>query len=181
MKKKNLFILTGIGVLLIIGILNYSGFCFKKLHYLSDNEKIRMAIAAINKKETKTFFNTKLTPFKYRISIPYHDVDSFLSKNPDCCSVVPYAGFESVTDEPVPPSFFERICGRYNSAVRIQYTYLYLEGPIDEDGNKGPVQQYTENRIGDFHMNNCGESTTTWLNEISDMHGTFYMKKDWNK
>lgn len=181
MKKKKLFILTGFGVLALIGILSYSGFCFKKMRYISDNEKIRIAIAAINKNKTKTYFNTDFKPYKYRISIPYPDVDTFLAENPSCCSVVPYAGFGSETDEPVPPGFSERILGRYNCAVRIRYTYVYLEGPLDEDRNKGPAQKYTEERIGDFHMNNCGESTTTWLSEISDISGTFYMKKDWDR
>ena len=167
MLKK--IILGGLALFCIYGALNYSGFCFKKMRYLSDDEKIRMAIAVVNKIGGRHY--TGEGPVKYMETIPYESVDVFLRENPDCCTVVPFAGFKNVTGLAWPPTFWERFCGQYNSAVRIRYTRRYIEWPIDKHKRIGSGQRREEFLIGDYHIDNCGEGTQhTALSEIAKFY-----------
>jgi hypothetical protein len=56
------------------GGLNISGYCFAKHSYLSDKEKIHIAVAYAFKRGFKGIHD-------------YQDVEDFLANNPDCCSV----------------------------------------------------------------------------------------------
>ena len=173
-KVLRVLFVTWLVLFLIYGALNYSGFCFKEMRYLSDEEKIRIAVAKVNKMGGWRHLKELGWPSnRYKKIIPYESVDAFLQENPDCCTIVPYAGFEHVTDEPVPPSFWERFFGIYNSAVRIQYTRRYIEGPLDKNKKMGPGEKHEEFLIGDYHIDNCGEGTrSTSLSKIAVFYTT---------
>lgn len=139
-KKVAIFILV---LLLMIGILSYSGFCIKNMGYLSDEEKIRIAVKFILKdnkvyKRTSDIDNVR----------PYHDVDEFLKDNPDCCQV----GFKFMSCS----SFFRcfelftlpAIFGRHSDQVFIKYVSPYAE----EIRDTGSYYKSKEN----IAITNCG-------------------------
>ena len=119
-------------LLMVFGSLNYSGFCFKEMRYLSDEEKIRGAIAANhtikgNQKWRRSSYDKLGRVSEYEVVIPYADVDEFLRENPNCCRVI-YKGFA----DDRPPGFFEKIFGTCNYGVRMTYTYRYIKKPLKE-------------------------------------------------
>jgi hypothetical protein len=119
----------------LAGALNYSGFCFKEMRYLSDEEKIRKAISAnYTIKGNDSYWYSWESPRSasdrveiYRKIIPYDDVDAFLRENPNCCTVI-YKGF---ADDPA-PSFWQRVTGHFNYGVRMKYTEKYIEKHLKE-------------------------------------------------
>ncbi len=164
MKKLLLnFWLWPFFIFIVYGFLNYSGFCFKEMRYISDEEKIRNAIAVVNKIGGATYIGKDGFPDKYREIIPYEDVDDFLDKNPKCCEIIPYIGFDSLTDDPYPPSFWDRVFDNYNLAVRIRFKRVYVEGRLekgirgtwDKNFRRGLERKYEETVIVDYGMTNC--------------------------
>ncbi len=148
--------------------LNYSGFCFKEMRYLSDDEKIRMAINHLNKptyfydhEDPSYWYSSgikKGTPNRYQKKIPYESVDAFLDENPGCCTLIPKdANYNGVDYEERPPTFWERILGKYNYAVKVKYVMRYVEGPLDEKGKEGIGQRYEKTVQSVYNASNCGE------------------------
>lgn len=170
-------------IFIVYGSLNYSGFCFKEMRYLSDEEKIHKAIAANHtiKGNANYWYSWGYIPSMpgkndtYRQIIPYEDVDAFLRENPNCCYVIrkglklPYIGF---ADDPA-PSFWERVFGHCNFGVRLQYTEKYIEKhlkvPIEPNakGQKEKRDKLLEEVVGQegkrfikdgiFIAGNCGK------------------------
>ncbi len=172
-KVLRIIFFTWLVLFFIYGALNYSGFCFKEMRYLSDEEKIRIAVAKVNKMGGGHYSKPQEGFFKYIKVVPYESIDAFFHENPDCCTIVPYAGFEHVTGVAWPPTFWERFFGIYNSAVRIQYTRRYIEGPLDKNKKMGPGEKHEEFLIGDYHIDNCGEGTrSTSLSKIAVFYTT---------
>jgi hypothetical protein len=148
------FLFVG-GVLLIIFIyfgLNYSGFCFAEMRYLSDEEKIRAVFDYQNSRNTLPLDNApdpkhvKDKSFDgYNLAhIKYKSFDEYIALYPECCSVNPGGPYE------VPPAkFLDRIFG-YNSGdvVVINFHVRYL----DENGSLKTVENRFEN-----YLQNCGQ------------------------
>lgn len=70
--------------------LNYSGFCFKEMRYLSDREKFRIVFEALNFKKTlrvEAIGKDNLRFFKPYKRIKYESFEQFMEMNPDCCKV----------------------------------------------------------------------------------------------
>jgi hypothetical protein len=111
--------------------LNYSGFCFEEMRYLSQEDKVRAVFDSLNNQE-------KIDKIKH---IKYKSFDEYLKENPDCCVVNP-----SYTDLPT-PSQIERLFGYYSGdIVRIKYKMRY----IDTNG-KLKVQKL----VNDSLLSNC--------------------------
>ncbi len=133
MIKK--IILGGLVLFCIYGALNYSGFCFKKMRYLSDEEKIRSAIEFVNEAKVANmrihYDENSGKPVRWFKRLPYDkDIASFIADNPDCCQIIPkQRGWHD--DTPV-PSFLHRIAGKYNYIVIVKGTFRYVTGPIVE-------------------------------------------------
>ena len=132
--------------LFLCGALISSGFCMKKMRYLSSEERIRLAFDSIN---SATELRVKIPGkgFEDRQFIGYSSFDEYLKKNPDCCAVNPPGG----SDLP-PPSVFASMFGYHSGKyVRISYKIRYL----DDNGNKlSRVIQI------DQPQRNCGEVVT---------------------
>ncbi|MFN6571546.1 hypothetical protein [Dendronalium sp. ChiSLP03b] len=112
-------------ILLLIGLLstiltiyfslNYSGFCFAKLRYLSDEEKIKLAFDSLNSAEK---LSIQIAGERQdRKFIKYKSFDEYIKENPDCCVINPPGG----SDLPL-PEYLERIFGYHSgNYVRINF------------------------------------------------------------
>jgi hypothetical protein len=115
--------------------LNYSGFCFAKMRYLSDEERFRMVFDYQNDR-------TDLGRSSYNY-IKYESFDEYIKENPDCCSINTGGPYEIRQ-----PSFLDRIFG-YDApdVIVIKFKVRYL----DENGNKRSFETHFENTL-----QNCG-------------------------
>ncbi|MBD2244813.1 hypothetical protein [Nostoc sp. FACHB-888] len=138
MKK---FLFVG-GVLLILFIyfgLNYSGFCFAEMRYLSNEEKIRAVFDYQNSRDTLPIKN-----FPDPKHIKYKSFDEYIALYTKCCSVNPGGPYE------VPPTkFLDRILG-YDSGdvVVINFKVRYL----NENGSLETAEVRFDN-----YLQNCGK------------------------
>jgi hypothetical protein len=143
----------------VYGSLNYSGFCFKELRYLTNEEQILRAITevSVGRCEGGALINAETRKVDLiRKPMPYESVDAFLKKNPDCCMLIPKNGIYG--DEYTPPSFWDRVFGYYNHVVTVKYVQKYFEIPVAQNGEKG-VGQVREKYIeGGVYSGNCGQS-----------------------
>lgn len=145
----NQWILIG---LILFFTFNYIGFCFKSFRFLSDEEKIRLAVIDVGK-DDYSGRGTRLNGSRYiKKIIPYPSTEEFFKQNPNCCQVV-YKHF----NDDIPPSFFERLFGVYSYGVRMTYTEKYIMSSIDKNG-KISQGQIGQRQIKDsfFTAGNCG-------------------------
>jgi len=139
-----IFLTIGLPTLFLVTFfgLNYSGFCFEKMRYLSKEEKIRAVFNYQNNRSSSLLrFVDNANPKEY---IWYKSLEQFIAENPDCCHVNPGGPYG------VPPSsFWDRIFG-YDSGdvVVIDFKVRYL----DEKGNRGFEEVQFEN-----FLTNCGK------------------------
>jgi len=136
------FVFIGIPltVLLVYFGFNYSGFCFAKMRYLSDKEKIKLAFDSLNSAEE---LRIKIAgKMQYHKFIKYESFDKYIEENPDCCEINPSGG----SDLP-PPEYLERIFGYHSGKyARINFKVRYL----DETG-----LQKSQNVRADIPLKNC--------------------------
>jgi len=132
------------GILLLGGILNYSGFCFKEFRYLSSKEQMESLFNIWN----SSFGESILIDGEYKIlerKNRYASFDEFLVKHPDCCEINPGGPYDMG-----PPNFIDRITGHDSGSI---IRFKFNEEFIDEDG-----KIITEEiKILDG-LQNCGES-----------------------
>jgi hypothetical protein len=113
--------------------LNYSGFCFDEMRYLSQEDKVRAVFDDLNNQK-------EIRKIKH---IKYKSFDEYLKENPDCCVVNP-----SYTDLPA-PSLINRLFGYYSGDyVRIKYKMRYL----DTNG-KLKIQELVDDSL----LGNCSD------------------------
>ncbi|MDJ0615782.1 MAG: hypothetical protein QNJ63_03375 [Calothrix sp. MO_192.B10] len=118
--------------------MNYSGFCFAQMRYLSDEEKIRSVFDYQNARSELPI------NFKYYEHIKYESFDEYIKENPDCCKINSKRGH----DVPV-PWFLDRIFG-FNSGdfIFIDFKMRY----VDEKGKQRIKTLNFENAV-----QNCGK------------------------
>ncbi len=117
--------------------LNYSGFCFAQMRYLSDEEKIRSVFNYQNAR--KSLYANEL-----REHIPYKSFDEYIKENPDCCKINSKRGHDVPS-----PSFVDRIFG-FNSSdfIFTDFKRRY----VDEKGKQIIKEFSFGNSVG-----NCGK------------------------
>ncbi|NEU84537.1 hypothetical protein [Nostoc sp. UIC 10630] len=140
------FLLIGfpLTILSIYFSLNYSGFCFAKMRYLSDYEKIKLAFNSLNSAEQ---LRIKIAgKMQYREFIKYESFDEYIKENPNCCAISPRGGVEVA----IPDSFLNpRILGLDSGeGIRIKFKVRYL------DENSLPISQEITTGIA---LQNCGK------------------------
>lgn len=140
-----IFLLIGIPLtfLTVYFGLNYSGFCFAKMRYLTDEEKIKLAFNSLNSAEKlRIQIEGEMQDRKF---IKYESFDEYIKENPDCCAVNPPGGVEALPD-----SFLTRILGLHSGdGIRIKFKVRYL----DESG----LQKSQEINSG-IALQNCGQT-----------------------
>ena len=130
---------------LIAFTLNYSGFCFKEMRYLSDREQMESLFNIWNR---SSFSKSIRIDGEYQVlkqKNKYTSFDEFLAKHPDCCEIDPEGGYD--TD---PPNFINRITG-YDSGTRILIEFN--QELIEPNGNIITREVQLVDRL-----QNCGES-----------------------
>ncbi|MBD2682724.1 MULTISPECIES: hypothetical protein [Nostoc] len=137
------FVFIGIPLTVLLAYfgLNYSGFCFAKMRYLSDEENIKLGFDALNNAE-KLRINLA-GKMQYSEFIKYKSFDEYIKENPDCCAINPPGG----SDLP-PPEYLERIFGYHSGKfVQINFKVRYLDEA---------VTKYQKIRA-DIPLQNCGK------------------------
>ncbi len=148
-KYIGVYLIFGIPlfVLIFIGGMNYSGFCFAKMKYLTYDEKVLIVFNDTNNKGLGEWRRTTVDGGKsYSVLkiIPYASFEEFTKENPNCC------GIKRGT-EISPSDFFDLIAGNgYNidERVTINYKVRYL----DKNGNDSS----TDLKL-DRVVTNCGK------------------------
>ena len=130
--------------------LNYIGFCFEKLRFLSDEEKISIAInyelsgyppvvSEYGEKDGRVFCTKAYIPDN---PVYYKNVDEFLFENPDCCRVTQKMERSGYTVR-----LEHRLLGSANTFVEVKYKAKYI------DANGIERSQITERYVA---ISNCG-------------------------
>jgi hypothetical protein len=163
----NLFI----AVLLIAGmlylpkaILLYSGYCWEEGRYLTNQEKIDIAVKeVINQQSRRWSYDYTVNEAggkvylrnEKRETFRYSNLKEFYALNQNCCDFLDiYLSGETYINIP----FIERISGHLNTSIRVFYIYYY-----DEKNNNIPIYEETC-----FALSNCGKLWTS--REMSGLH-----------
>jgi hypothetical protein len=146
-------------LIFVYGALNYSGFCFKEMRYLSDEEKIRIARDSIIIEQTSPGMRCDIIgPNKkeaVREIIPYKNADEFIRENPDWFQVlVPRDG--CFADDPA-PTILDRVRGSYSYGIRVTYVEKRVETQKNKNGSKGKGQRRDIRINGFLTYGNCGQ------------------------
>lgn len=136
MKHKSICIFIGMTLIIFIVfsikfLPVYLGYCDIKNRFLSDKEKIEIAIQDIlvehpirlndyEVREDGALIKRNKEVKEY--SIPYKNVEEFLKKNPNCCDVR-----DNIDGEKIP--FNLLLSGKIHSFVRIRYKVYYATPP----------------------------------------------------
>ncbi|NER05846.1 MAG: hypothetical protein F6K17_26260 [Okeania sp. SIO3C4] len=134
---------TFLGVLfalfLLYAGLNYSGFCFAQMRYLSDEERFR-----------KIFFDrinrggTFVSEGQGYEKVKYESFEQYMESNSDCCAIVPYhRAYNGFT-------FLERITGYGSGELTVMSFTVYS---LDKNGERISPQEL-KLKIG---QKNCGQ------------------------
>ncbi len=99
--------------------LNYSGFCFAKSRWLSDEELMRPQVASVNRRavlqDSEHFPNVA--------RIPYQSVEELITKNPNCCKILD----RSAAANYFGLTAFDSLMGANRGVVLVQFEDNYLD------------------------------------------------------
>lgn len=123
-----------LAVILFAAGLSYSGFCFKEKRFLSDEEKINVAVADVLRSyppnvpyenvveggERKKIRTNRPPKFP----IPYRDIKEFFDLNPGCCKVVMQGTHDG---EFAGVNFFDKLFGRTSCLVEMSFVVRYRD------------------------------------------------------
>lgn len=142
----------------IIFLMNYSGFCWGDMRWLSDREKIDMAVNRFiaSSEFYPGYFDGRLQEEVKRREMPdaYKSIDEFYLVNKNCCDIVPF--LQRNPDERYEdwnasiPGFFDKACGRADSKIRVKYKFRFHR-------ENGGVAMRT--KIAYFVVDNCGKAS----------------------
>ena len=142
--------------LLLLGLrvaLNVSGFCFREVRFLSEDEIISRVIEDIY---------SSYPPAYYQIGVPvrnavtYSSREEFVRSNSDCCVIVPSAYVDSSeSDFRVPTEY--SLFGKNRALVRVIYRVEW-----DPPGS-GSSKAMPPGVMRDYRrVTNCGFVTNLW-------------------
>lgn len=141
--KKHPFFFTALLLIMGPAALNVSGFCWSKPGWLSEKELIQHEVTyLINKARIRV-----VTPDRGWQHYPqikkYRNAEDFLKKNPHFCE----AG-RHLKGDYWPPTFLDRITGRWGYPVEIRGALYYSNEHENEKTEAIKIQQV---------LNNCGQ------------------------
>lgn len=144
-----------------IGRMNYTGYCFAEGKYLTDKEKVRVAVADVMKLYPPPVIRTSVGPSTWNVDVPekpiyYRDVDEFLALNPSCCAI----SYVRKELESTGPRFSDKATGAMSSFVDMNYIVRYFD--VDN------VVQSTAVK-GFLPISNCGKPVRWWDPLQSDL------------
>jgi hypothetical protein len=160
-RLKRALLCIVLGAVIVYGIyqghlarLTNTGYCHASEKYLTDEEKIRVALADLLKKYPPPVIQKQIEPNVWHQSFPnnpiyYRNTDEFLSLNQNCCKVFPTEKFM----EGGALTLVEKLTGTATSIVEVNYLVRYRR----EDGNAHAIKATSR-----LHITNCGTSGTPW-------------------
>lgn len=125
--------------------LNYDGYCIPEGRILSDEEMVKIAVDAMNRKNSVRihFKNYGVSLESY---VPYTSVEDFLKRTPDCCSFGLTSRMTKNGTMP-PPKLLSRVLGIHRGYVHIESVVNYRDGHGSiKSGNTAMI----------YSMQNCG-------------------------
>nr|WP_315486112.1 hypothetical protein [uncultured Undibacterium sp.] len=149
-----------------IGHKNYNGYCFAEGKYLTDAEKVRVAVAdelSHYPPENISIYSEEWKRRQWANQLPgepirYRDVDDFLTQNPDCCDITLTRKEIEWSDIP----FADRATGAVSSFMGLKYWIRSR----DSDGKIHEIKNlnYTA-------LSNCGKPIRWWtgFESVSDL------------
>lgn len=151
-----LVLISGFAYGVYLALLSYAGYCHAVGKYLTDDEKIRVALVDLLKKYPPSVILRKHHPDATVLGylppenpIYYRDVDEFLALNPDCCKVNPTEKFM----EGGTLTLVEKLTGTATSVIEANYLVRYRR----EDGKEGSIKT-----TGYLHITSCGTRGKPW-------------------
>jgi len=103
---------------LVFESLIYTGFCFKQFRYISDDEKIRIAVAYVLKENRKNVLEYK----DRAVNFPFNTVDEFIASKPTIMGTA-YSLDQGGTD------CLNRLFGYLSSYVVLEFMGVYNNKP----------------------------------------------------
>lgn len=165
--RRRLFLAVAL-MLFIYGFANYTGFCFREMHYLSDSEKLNNAMRHFGAVGTKSscykvgsYAASGGNQDRIECIYPYGSLDEFVQKNPGCCKLI--KGTDN-RNEDGPPRFADRVFGVFNYVVEAEFIETKSvrmnisgsEADIPSTSNYPIPQEKNVRRRAYF--GNCGDS-----------------------
>lgn len=160
LKFGLIFLILGLAIaygFYLIRLTN-AGYCFAAEKYLTDEEKIRVALVDLLKKYPPSIVKKLLRPDVSSMSAPknpiyYHDVDEFLSLNPDCCKVRFHTFAEPEMHPKEMPPFIDILMGTATRVIEVTYLVRFRDEHDAEQSVK--TTDY-------LHITNCGTPAKPW-------------------
>jgi hypothetical protein len=106
--------------LLAVAGLNHSGFCWRQGRYLSNDERILLAVQEVIRLYPPTIprvvnGGAEIEFRRVESAIPYASVNDFLTSNPNCCDI------RSTGLQGFPRGFWNSVAGRNAGYVHVRY------------------------------------------------------------
>lgn len=156
LKFGLVFLIFGVAIAYLVHLARLvdSGYCFAAEKYLTEEEKIRVALVDLLKKYPPPVIRTPVEPRVSSLSAPknpihYRDVDEFLSLNPDCCKVES----AELSMEGGKLTLLEKLTGTATDIVVVNYLVRYR----DDDNTERAIKTLESLRI-----TSCGSRGTPW-------------------
>jgi hypothetical protein len=139
--------------------LTYTGYCHAAEKYLTDDEKIRVALVDLLKKYPPAVIRTAVEPNVFSMSTPntpifYRNVNDFLFQNPNCCNVLFHTFPVPDTRPEAMPTLIAVLTGTATRVVEVTYQTRFK----DAQGAEQTIMTK-----GYLHINNCGKSAKPWF------------------
>jgi hypothetical protein len=113
---------SGLKALIAYFGLNFSGFCFAKMRYITTEEKIRWTFDDLND-ASQLRVNISGRGFQDVDFVKYESFDKYIKENPECRTFYASGG----SPELPPPTWLQRIFGYHSGTfVPVSYTHLTL-------------------------------------------------------
>lgn len=138
--------------------LNYTGYCYEQGRYLTDQEKIDIAVIDLLKNFPANPRGPQVPPWSPRYFLPRdatraQSIEDFYAMHPNCCEVTDQARFDFLQSEFIASPgqkvpLMMRLTGMVSSYVLIRYKLHYL----DEDGE----EKLWKNDYSYTAISNCG-------------------------
>lgn len=126
--ESKAFIILIVAMILVglpssLAVMNYVGICIPRMEYLSDEDKVGIAVAELlrNTRPSEMVYaerngKTELLGSAAQSNFSYSGVEEFMEKNPKCCHVS--MDLESLGHS---PGVFNRLFGKFSGYVIIKY------------------------------------------------------------
>jgi hypothetical protein len=124
-------------IVLVVAGLSYSGFCFSNARFLSDDEKIRLAVAYVVTRQSSFIEEQRAKNYASYDADLNAAVAAYLARDPSCCRIGPEGG-----DGYPEPTLWSKISGSISAIVVVD----------------GGAPAFTSRRTAQIAITNCGRA-----------------------